>query len=74
MNINASKDEVAVATEMYCYFNMKVTEMGISPAKVHALFTAAVYTSTDPVVHVDGVEDGRYIQELMEEHLEEMQK
>ena len=67
MNIEATQSEVDVATQMYQYLSQKVTELGVNPAKVHALLTAGVYTTTDPQIHVDGVEDGKYIYELMQE-------
>lgn len=71
MNINATQQEVDLATELYCAISQKATEAGIRAEKVHALLTVALYTTTDPKVHVDGVEDGRDINELMQEYLME---
>lgn len=69
MNINATKEEICVATDIYCHISKKAAELGLRAEKIHALLTVALYTTTDPKVHVDGVGDGRDIQELMQEVL-----
>lgn len=72
MNIDATQAEVDFATDIFCAMCQKAVE-GVRVEKVHALITAAVWTSTDPVVHVDGVESGRDINELMQEILAELE-